>query len=201
MTIIIGLTGSIGTGKSTIAKMFTEFKIPVIDADVVAREVVKPGEAALEQIHEAFGDGVIQADGTLDRKTLGAIVFADEGKRLILNQIIHPAIRKRMEEKQQALIDRKEACIVVDIPLLFENKLTNTVDKVLVVYVDEAEQLRRIVARDGITADDAARRMASQISIEEKVKLADGIIDNTGTPAASFAQLEHLLREWGILQD
>lgn len=201
MTLVIGLTGSIGTGKSTVASMFTDLNIPVLDADVVAREVVEPGETTLENIRQAFGDAIIQADGTLNRKALGAIVFADEAKRQTLNQIIHPAIRKRMEEKQQALMAQQVPCIVVDVPLLFENKLTNTVDKILLVYVTEKEQLRRIMKRDNSSEEDAGRRMASQISIEEKVKHADGVIDNMGTIAASFDQLQVLLREWGIPLD
>src|SRR5699024_2644580 len=105
MTVVIGLTGSIGTGKSTAARIFKDLHIPVVDADQVSREVVEPGETTLEEIRETFGDAIIQEDGNLDRKALGAIVFADEEKRKQLNAIIHPAIRKRMEAKQQAWVD------------------------------------------------------------------------------------------------
>jgi len=199
MTVVIGLTGSIGTGKSTAARIFKDLHIPVVDADQVSREVVEPGETTLEEIRETFGDAIIQEDGNLDRKALGAIVFADEEKRKQLNAIIHPAIRKRMEAKQQAWVDIKIPCLVVDIPLLFENKLTETVDKIIVVYVDEATQLKRIMSRDHMSEQDALQRMYSQISIEEKQKLADAVIDNRGTVAETAEQIQTLLGKWELL--
>lgn len=199
MTVVIGLTGSIGTGKSTVANVFKDLQIPVLDADQVSREVVEPGENTLQEIREVFGETIIQKDGRLDRKALGAIVFAEEKKRKQLNAIIHPAIRKRMEEKQKAWVDKKIPCLVVDIPLLFENKLTETVDKIIVVYVDEATQLKRIMSRDHIDEQAALQRMHSQISIEEKQKLADVVIDNRGTVAETADQIQTLLGEWDLL--
>lgn len=199
MALVIGLTGSIATGKSTVAQMFEQLDIPVIDADKVAREVVEPNEAALKEIESVFGADLILEDGRLDRKKLGSIVFQDDQKRKQLNNIMHPAIRKRMNEKQEELIRRGVACLVQDIPLLFENKLQSHVDKVLVVYIDEEEQLKRLMKRDQSSEEEAINRMKAQLSIEEKKRLADAYIDNRGSKEASFAQLKKILTDWDVL--
>lgn len=199
MALVIGLTGSIATGKSTVAQMFEQLDIPVIDADKVAREVVEPNEAALKEIESVFGADLILEDGRLDRKKLGSIVFQDDQKRKQLNNIMHPAIRKRMNEKQEELIRRGVACLVQDIPLLFENKLQSHVDKVLVVYIDEEEQLKRLMKRDQSSEEEAINRMKAQLSIEEKKRLADAYIDNHGSKEASFAQLKKILTDWDVL--
>lgn len=199
VALVIGLTGSIATGKSTVAQMFEQLDIPVIDADKVAREVVEPNEAALKEIESVFGADLILEDGRLDRKKLGSIVFQDDQKRKQLNNIMHPAIRKRMNEKQEELIRRGVACLVQDIPLLFENKLQSHVDKVLVVYIDEEEQLKRLMKRDQSSEEEAINRMKAQLSIEEKKRLADAYIDNRGSKEASFAQLKKILTDWDVL--
>lgn len=199
VALVIGLTGSIATGKSTVAQMFEQLDIPVIDADKVAREVVEPNEAALKEIESVFGADLILEDGQLDRKKLGSIVFQDDQKRKQLNNIMHPAIRKRMNEKQEELIRRGVACLVQDIPLLFENKLQSHVDKVLVVYIDEEEQLKRLMKRDQSSEEEAINRMKAQLSIEEKKRLADAYIDNHGSKEASFAQLKKILTDWDVL--
>ncbi|HLR65434.1 MAG TPA: dephospho-CoA kinase [Pseudogracilibacillus sp.] len=199
MALVIGLTGSIATGKSTVAQMFEQLDIPVIDADKVAREVVEPNEAALKEIESVFGADLILEDGRLDRKKLGSIVFQDDQKRKQLNNIMHPAIRKRMNEKQEELIRRGVACLVQDIPLLFENKLQSHVDKVLVVYIDEEEQLKRLMKRDQSSEEEAINRMKAQLSIEEKKRLADAYIDNRGSKEASFTQLKKILTDWDVL--
>lgn len=199
VALVIGLTGSIATGKSTVAQMFEQLDIPVIDADKVAREVVEPNEAALKEIESVFGADLILEDGQLDRKKLGSIVFQDDQKRKQLNNIMHPAIRKRMNEKQEELIRRGVACLVQDIPLLFENKLQSHVDKVLVVYIDEEEQLKRLMKRDQSSEEEAINRMKAQLSIEEKKRLADAYIDNRGSKEASFAQLKKILTDWDVL--
>src|SRR5690625_16065 len=126
VTIIIGLTGSIGTGKSTIAKMMRQFNIPIVDADLIAREVVEPGKTAYEAIVATFGDDIVQADRTLDRKKLGAIVFQDEAKRKQLNEIVHPEIRKEMIRQRDEYIQKGAKAVVLDMPLLYERDRKST---------------------------------------------------------------------------
>ncbi|HLS36104.1 MAG TPA: dephospho-CoA kinase [Bacillota bacterium] len=199
MTLTIGLTGSIATGKSTISKMFKELNIPVVDADLIAREVVEVGKPAYQKIVETFGKVILQTNKEIDRKQLGAIIFADEKKRKQLNDIVHPAIREEMLRQKNKHITNKEKCVVLDIPLLFESKLFHFVDKVLVVYTDEEIQIKRLIARDKLSKEEALKRMNSQISIEEKKKQADAIINNNGTKEQSAEQLKALLQKWGIL--
>lgn len=198
MTLIIGLTGSIGTGKSTIANRFKELDIPVVDADLIARQVVEPGETAYEQIVETFGEQILQLDKTIDRKALGAVVFQDDTKREQLNAIVHPAIRKEIIYQRDAFVDQGVKCVVVDIPLLYESNLIDYVDKVLVVYVDEVVQLRRVVSRDNSTDKEAQQRIASQIPVAEKAEKADEVIDNNQTVEESFQQLDDILKKWQI---
>lgn len=198
MALVIGLTGSIGTGKSTIANKFRELNIPVIDADVIAREVVEPDTETYRKIVETFGEEILHDDRTLNRKALGSIVFSDEHKRKQLNAIIHPAIRKEMLRQRDEWIEKGKECIVLDIPLLYESKLTHFVDKVIVVYVDEDVQLQRIVERDQSSKEEAKRRIAAQIPVAEKAKKADAVIDNNGTKEDSYEQLKKILLDWGI---
>jgi len=199
MTLVIGLTGSIATGKSTVSLMFDEFNIPVVDADKLSREVVRPGEEAYNEIVAAFGKQILREDQTLDRDKLGQIIFADEAKRNTLNQIVHPAVRKKMIEKRDAYVKQKEKCIVLDIPLLFESKLTGFVDKSIVVYVDEAVQLKRLMDRNGYAKEEAMQRISSQIPVKEKADLADEVIDNNGSKIESCRQLESILIRWGVI--
>lgn len=196
MTIVIGLTGSIGTGKSTISKMFTDREIPVIDADLIAREVVEPGAPAYNGIVAAFGEEILYPDRTLDRKALGSIVFSDEAKRLQLNEIIHPAIRTEMLRQRDYYVTSKHEYVVMDIPLLFESKLTDYVDKIIVVFVNPDVQIERITKRDDSSIEEAEQRIASQIPVAEKIKQADAVIDNNGSIAASSKQLEVILQKW-----
>lgn len=198
MTLIIGLTGSIASGKSTVSFMFDDLNIPVIDADKIAREVVYPGEVAYEKIVRTFGESILREDKALNRERLGEIVFADGMKRKQLNEIVHPAIRKRMIEKRDAFVDEGEKCVVLDIPLLFESKLEHFVDKIIVVYVDEDVQLQRLMDRNEFTEKEAFQRIDSQMPVKEKAELADAIINNNGTKLESFEQLEKILKEWQV---
>jgi len=198
MTIIIGLTGSIGTGKSMIAKRFKTLQIPVVDADLIARQVVEPGEEAYDRIVDTFGEAILQKDKTLDRKALGAIVFQNEEKRQQLNNIVHPAIRKEMLKQRDAYVASGATCVVLDIPLLYESKLTHFVDKVIVVSVNPDVQLQRIVERDEGTEKEAKQRIQSQIPVKEKAEMADAVIDNNGTIASSYEQLHHILSKWEV---
>lgn len=199
MTLVVGLTGSIASGKSTISSMFATFSVPVIDADKIAREVVIPGEKAYRKIVDVFGENVLFDDKTLNRKKLGSIIFADETKRNELNEIVHPAVREKMLSKRDSYIESGEKCVILDIPLLFESKLTHFVDKTLVVAVDEEVQLNRLMERDESTEQEAKQRIDAQIPISNKAKLADAVIDNNGTVEESLQQLETLLRNWGVI--
>ncbi|MEI3614333.1 dephospho-CoA kinase [Pseudogracilibacillus sp. SO30301A] len=198
MALIIGLTGSIGTGKSMIANKFRDLDIPVVDADLIAREVVEPGKDAYKDIVATFGVDILQDNKTLDRKALGNIVFNDDSKRKQLNAIIHPAIRKEMLRQRNEWIQHGKECVVLDIPLLYESGLTHYVDKVIVVYVDPDVQLHRIIARDESTEEEAKSRINSQIPVKEKAEKADAVINNNGSKEESYKQLIAILEEWGI---
>jgi dephospho-CoA kinase len=195
----IGLTGGIASGKSTVAEMIRRYEIPIIDADVMARKVVEPGEPALQDIFQLFGDDMKAEDGGLDRKKLGAVIFKDEEKRKVLNRVLHPAIRKGMLDQAAALKEQGRSHIVFDIPLLFESQLTHMVDQTLLVYVDAKTQLSRLVERDESTEEEALDRIQSQMPIEEKKELADDVIDNTGTREETEEQLTNILKKWGII--
>jgi dephospho-CoA kinase len=199
MTLIIGLTGGIASGKSTISSMLTDLDMPVVDADKIAREVVNPGEKAYEKVIQTFGKEVLLADEKIDRKKLGSIIFADEVKRKQLNQIVHPAVREEILKQRDALVVAGVKCVVLDIPLLYESKLTHFVDKTLVVAVDEKVQLERLMKRDESDEAEARQRIQSQIPICEKVALADAVIDNNGAKQVSYEQLEHILKGWNVL--
>ncbi|GGF06313.1 dephospho-CoA kinase [Halobacillus andaensis] len=200
MGIIIGLTGSIATGKSTISKMFDSFNIPVVDADVISREVVEIGRPAYQQIVDCFGEKVLHEDRTLNRKQLGSIIFKDETKRKQLNEIVHPEVRKQMLEQRDGYLNEGNKAVVLDIPLLFESDLAHFADRTLVVYVDEETQLKRLMDRDGSSKEDALERIRSQIPIQEKAERADEVIDNSGTIEESFQQLKRILTEWNVLK-
>ncbi|WP_047981621.1 dephospho-CoA kinase [Ornithinibacillus contaminans] len=198
MGVVIGLTGSIASGKSTVSGMFKKLNIPVIDADQIARDVVVPGEAAYHQIVAEFGEDILLADKTIDRKKLGSIIFADKEKREALNAIVHPVVRSQMLYEKEQYLAANKTCIVMDIPLLYESNLTHLVDKVLVVYVDESVQLERLMNRDGSTIEAAMERIDSQIPVKEKVKQADAVINNNGTIQDSYQQLKDILKQWNI---
>ncbi len=199
MTVVIGLTGSIATGKSTISLMFDDYDIPVIDADKISRKVVEPGEKAYQQIVNAFGRDILREDETIDRKALGAIVFNNEEKRKTLNSIVHPAVREKMLEERDDYVRQNEKAVVLDIPLLFESELMHLVDKILVVYVDEDVQLKRLMERDESTEEEAQSRINSQMPVSQKAKKADEVISNNGTKQDSYDQLDAILREWEVI--
>ncbi|MGG2095157.1 dephospho-CoA kinase [Bacillus sp. S13(2024)] len=200
MTVVIGLTGGIASGKSTVSQMFQGFHVPVIDADVIAREVVEPGKEAYNEIVAAFGKEVLGENGELDRPKLGSIVFHNEEKRLLLNGIVHPAVREEMNAQKDMYIREKVQAVVLDIPLLFEGKLTGLVDKILLVYVDSETQLTRLMERNNFTEEEAKARIASQMPLEDKITLADKVINNNGTMEETKAQLSHILKEWNIIK-
>ncbi|PFW58755.1 dephospho-CoA kinase [Bacillus cereus] len=199
MTVVIGLTGGIASGKSTVSEMFRELSIPVIDADVIAREVVEQGKPAYNKIVEAFGTEVLQQDWELDRPKLGSIVFYNEEKRLQLNKIVHPAVREEMNTQKEMYIKKGVQAVVLDIPLLFESKLTSLVDRVLVVAVTPNTQLNRLMKRNNFSEEEATARIQSQMPLEEKVKNADEVINNDGTIMGTKTQLQVILKKWNII--
>jgi len=180
--MIIGLTGGIACGKSTVAQMLVDRGARLVDADQIAREVVLPGSPALEEIADRFGRIVLKEDGTLDRKRLGEIVFSDPQAKRDLEQILHPRIRQLIRERKESLAaEHPRRPVIVDIPLLFESGMTEGYDEIMVVYVPEEVQLRRLMERDGLTTEQAMNRIRSQMPIEEKKRRADVVIDNSGT--------------------
>lgn len=196
MALVIGLTGGIATGKSTVSRMLKDRDVPVVDADVIAREVVQPGEPAYRKIVDLFGKEILLESGEIDRKKLGKVIFAEEEKRKQLNQIVHPAVREQMLATRDQLIAAGKDLVVLDIPLLFESKLVHFVEKVVVVYVKEEIQLKRLMDRDNSTSEEAMSRINAQLSIEEKARLADKVIDNSGTREETERQLNDLLEQW-----
>ncbi|MFC3211910.1 dephospho-CoA kinase [Planomicrobium okeanokoites] len=195
--MIIGLTGSIASGKSTVSKMLEELGYPIIDADLVARQVVEPGSETLMEIEALFGPEAIRDDGTMDREKVGALIFSDPAKRKQLNDIIHPAIRTEMLRQKSVFMEDGHRTIVMDIPLLFESKLQHFVDKVLVVSVSEENQLARLMERNGLNEKDARARISSQLPMSVKEEGADAVIYNNGTIEETARQLERILEQWG----
>ncbi len=198
MALTIGLTGGIATGKSTVSDMFKQFEIPVIDADVISRDVVKPGRSAYQQIVHTFGQRILRDDLIINRKELGHIIFSDETERKKLNSIVHPAVRKEMLKQRKAYIASGAHVVVLDIPLLFESDLGHLVDKVLVVYVDSETQLERLLKRDAIETGAARQRIRAQMPLEEKITRADAAINNNGSIEETKEQLLDILNTWHI---
>ncbi|MFC6039219.1 dephospho-CoA kinase [Paenisporosarcina macmurdoensis] len=196
--MIIGLTGSIASGKSTISAMLKEKGYPIIDADLVARLVVEPGTSNLREIEHTFGHAVTHEDGTLNRDALGKLIFDDPAKRKQLNDLMHPAIRSEMLRQRDELFESGQKTLIMDIPLLFESRLQHFVDKILVVSVTEEMQLQRLMSRNSLSEEEASSRIQSQLPISEKEKGADAVIYNNGSIEQSKEQLERILVEWDI---
>ncbi|MFD1441938.1 dephospho-CoA kinase [Lacticaseibacillus hegangensis] len=193
MTYVLGLTGGIATGKSTVAGEFRRHGCPVVDADEVAREIVEPGRPALRKIEAAFGPGVIRSDGSLDRKALGDIVFNDAAKLAQLNAIDHPYLRAAIEDALAAAKATSAKVVVGEIPLLYETHYEDSFDGVAVVTLPPNMQLERLMARDGLTQAQAQARIQAQLPLSEKIQRADFLIDNSQGPAVRKQQVEELL--------
>lgn len=192
MSYIVGLTGGIGSGKSTIANLFAELGVPLVDADVVARDVVAKGSPLLAQITEHFGDKVLDEQGNLNRAVLRQIVFSHEQEKLWLNALLHPAIRAAM---QQQLAEQRAPYTLFVVPLLIENKLTALCDRVLVVDVLPQTQLARAAKRDQNQLEQIQRIMAAQVSREERLKWADDIIENNAELSQNLPHLKQKVLE------
>ncbi|MCH2410612.1 dephospho-CoA kinase [Myxococcota bacterium] len=194
---IIGLSGGIGTGKSTVAKMFVSLGSILIDADAIVHELQAPGKPVLQEIVNRFGPETLNDDGTLNRKGLGAIVFRDETARHDLGKIVHPPVRRELLARVKRALGEDAALVIVDIPLLFESGQERgdpelKIQSTILVYADKAQQIQRQISRDDADREEAVRRIDSQMPIKEKVRLADFTIDNSGTILQTRAQVEKL---------
>lgn len=199
--MIIGLTGTIGSGKSTVSARLAKLGALVLDADTISREAVKKGADGLNKIAEVFGKEVIDANGELDRKALAGIVFSDESKRLILNGIIHPQVLKALKERthgEKALNPNR--MIVWDVPLLIEVGWVEYVDSVWLVTAPEQTRINRIMARDGCTIKQAQSRICAQMSEEEKARFSNEIIDNGGSLEQLYQIVDALYGEYSNMQ-
>ncbi|GFO69465.1 dephospho-CoA kinase [Geomonas limicola] len=194
---IIGLTGGIASGKSSVASMLERLGAPVVDADLLAREVVEPGQPALEEIAAQFGTQVLNPDGTLNRAALGTIVFADPAARRTLEAITHPAIRTLAEEKIAHHQETGAQVLFYVAPLLIEAGSAARVDEIWVVYLDRENQLKRLMARDGLGPQEAQQRIDSQMPMEEKRLMGQVVIDNCGSREELAAQVERLWKGLG----
>ncbi|MGI6035076.1 MAG: dephospho-CoA kinase [Limnochordia bacterium] len=193
-TLVVGLTGGIGTGKSTVAAMFVKLGAYLIDSDQIARRIVQPGSPVLAEIAEAFGPEILK-DGQLDRDKLGKIVFSSAEARARLNSITHPPILECLAR----LIAQNRShhrVLLVDIPLLYEAGAFYLVERVVLVYTDKETQLQRLMQRDGISLAEAKRKIDAQMPLEEKVSRADYVIDNSRTKRETWEQVQRIWGEW-----
>jgi dephospho-CoA kinase len=178
----VGLTGGVASGKTTVLNLFRDLGAHIIDTDMIAREVVTPRLPAWEKIVEHFGRSYLNPDLTLNRKLLRKTVFSDPGERKLLENIVHPEVLRKMHRRiEQMNLLHPENTLVVDVPLLIEIGLEDEFNKVVVVYVDREIQIKRVMVRDGISRDEALKLLSAQISLDEKMKFADFVINNQGT--------------------
>jgi dephospho-CoA kinase len=202
MTCILGLTGGIGSGKSTVTRILAELGATTIDADAIVHEQQAPGQPMLREIAAAFGEDVIAEDGSLDREALGAIVFRDESARARLGTIVHPPVIAEMMRRAKAAVEAGDPLVVLDIPLLFEGRQSGRgsgaimdFDRTLLVWVSRDVQIERTMARDDCDRAEAERRIAAQLPIDEKREMADHVIDNSGSLEETREQVVALVKE------
>ena len=194
MVTRIGLTGGIGSGKSTVAKMLVECGAVLIDADAISRQLMEPGQAVLAETVRAFGEGILTPTGELDRAALASLVFADESARARLNAIVHPAVRAEATRQREVAVQKlgEGAVIVEDIPLLAETGQAADFDAVIVVEAQHEERLRRLVEVRGMSEADARARIAAQASDEQRRAIATWVIDNSGSLERTAAQVREV---------
>ncbi|MGX7202165.1 dephospho-CoA kinase [Enterococcus plantarum] len=191
MGMVLGLTGGIATGKSTVVSVFRSLNFPIVDADIIAREIVEVGKPALKKVVAVFGSEILNREGALNRKKLGEIIFSDEKRRKKLNEVLSPFLKEAIlteinDKKDQAPL------VIVDIPLLYEGGYDVFVDKVAVVYVPEEIQLVRLMKRDNLSEEQAQLRIDSQLPIEEKKQKANIIFDNQN----SILETKNNVQKW-----
>lgn len=194
---VLGLTGGIATGKSTVSAILKKAGCVIIDADRIAREVVKKGLPAYRKIIDTFGDNILSPDGEIDRSALGDIIFNDPQKKQLLNRIVHPYVSKETNLQLKHIEKTHPNTIVIlDIPLLLEAQIHKALSEVIVVYVPEHTQIKRLMQRDGISETDALARINSQMPIEEKKNLATIVIDNSGTRENTRKQILEIFQRF-----
>jgi dephospho-CoA kinase len=196
---VLGLTGGIGCGKSTVAAQLAAYGVAVVDADKVAREVVAPGTEGLGEVVREFGRGVLDEAGALDRKALGAVVFGDAGRRAALNAILHPRIAAASAERFAALAAGGQRLALYEAALLVENRVHHGLDGLIVVTARPDVQLARVITRDGISADEARARIEAQAPLARKIAVATHVVDNSGKPARLAARVAELYAELVVL--
>lgn len=190
---IIGLTGGIGSGKSTVARRFAELGASVYSADAIARQALEPGEKCYQPVIDAFGESILTQDGRIDRKALANIVFSNERKRTMLNEIIHPYVIDQLFSRAETDLSKSSGAIAIfDIPLLFESGLDAQMDRTITVSCEESERVRRIVERDQVTSEHALARIRAQMPEEEKRLRADYVLDNNGSLDDLIQQVDAL---------
>ncbi len=194
MAQIIGLTGGIASGKSTIASFFKDEGIPVIETDQIAKTILQPGSDAFNEVVKHFGEEILLSEGIINRKALGERIFKDEHERDILNQIVHPEVRIITQSKADVLKKEGHAIIVIDVPLLFEAGFDQDVDQTLVISVPKDIQIERLMARDGIEKAYALKKINAQMPLKEKRKRADFVIDNRGSILDTKNQFNEVLK-------
>ena len=196
----VGLTGGIASGKSTVSKIFASFGAKVLDADEVAREVLLPGQPAWTRLRQAFGKEFFDPDGKVKRKLLRKLIFADPEKRSQLNGIVHPEVMREINRRSEVLSSSAQTeVLLVDVPLLLEVRVANRFDKIVVVYVSESVQINRLSQRDGISEEEATETLKVQMPLNKKVEQADYVIDNSGTPEETLAQVKRVWQELLVL--
>jgi len=192
----VGLTGGIASGKSTVSEAFARLGAKVLDADEVAREVVLPGKPAWTKLRHTFGSEFFLPDGEVNRSKLRRLVFADPEQRSRLNEIVHPEVMREIDFRFEQLTSSAEhAVVLVDVPLLIEVGVAHRFDKLVVVYANESVQVMRLMQRDGLSREEARQALSVQIDLREKAKKADFVIDNSGTPEETQAQVEKVWQE------
>lgn len=194
----IALTGGAGSGKSTVARMFQELGAQVVDADDAAREAVRPGTPAWEELRRAFGSGFFQENGELDRAKMASAAFSDPEVRQKLNAILHPCIIQIIRDKVRQLAEKGEQLVIVEVPLLFEAGLQNAYDRIIVVYADSAQQMQRLEGRDERDPAEIAGILAAQWPLEKKCQLAHYVVDNRGALEDTKEQVENIWRDLKI---
>ena len=199
--LIVGLTGGYASGKSTVAKMFVELGATLIDADRLAREVVKPDKQAWFEIVAHFGKGILLKSREIDRKTLGEIIFGSKAEREKLNAIVHPRV---LDEELKAIEEIKgrglDAILILSVPLLIESGHYKLCDKIVVVTVDKDTQIKRLMERDGFSREESVRRISAQMPLSEKVTYADFVIDNSGSGQETELQVKEVFKELRMLK-
>ncbi|KAJ2494213.1 Dephospho-CoA kinase [Coemansia sp. RSA 2052] len=195
--LIVGLTGGIATGKSTVSQALKARGVPVIDADVIAHQIMEPGEVSYNLILKQFGHAVLQTDSkAIDRAKLGSIIFNDPLKRQALNQCTHPYVRRRILYQLLGCYVRGYAMCVLDVPLLYESGMDRMCGKVVVVSCSGDRQIARLMDRNGFSKEEAESRIKSQMSLEDKERRATGVLDNNGGLAELEAQVDDLVARW-----